>query len=122
MFGWAGIAALDNGMSKTWTIVIAVAAGIVAVISITALFYFIYKLQDSGGGVRIQNAIGKVGNVYIPIQGNAGSIGKIQVNVQGGLREMQALTKDEEDLKTGTVVKVVGVISNSILVVKKMSK
>lgn len=122
IFGWAGIAAIDYGLSKSWTIVIAVAAGIVAMISISALFYFIYKLQDSGGGVRIKNAIGKVGNVYIPIKANSGNIGKIQVNVQGGLREMQALTKEDEDLKTGTVVKVVGVISNSILVVSKMSK
>lgn len=122
MFGWGGIAALDYGLDRTWTIIISIIAGLVAVLIITALFYFISRLQDSGGGINIRFALGKIGNVYLPIKANGGNIGKIQVTVQGGLREMQAITKDMEDLPTGTVVKVVGIASNSILVVKKINQ
>ena len=119
LFGWAGIAAWDNGMSKTWTIVIAIAAGLVAMLVVASLFYFISKLVDSGGAMNYRNAINKVGNVYIPITANSGNIGKIQINIQGSLRECQAITRGNEDLKTGSVVKVVGVTSNDILIVQK---
>jgi membrane protein implicated in regulation of membrane protease activity len=122
LFGWAGIAAIDAGLSKTITIIIAFAAGLVAMVLISTLFYFVSKMVDSGGALKIRNALNQIGDVYIPIKANAGNVGKIQVTVQGSLREMQAITKKDEDLSTGTVVKVTGVMSNSILVVEKFNK
>ncbi len=121
LFGWAGIAAFENGMNRTWTIVIAIMAGLFAMLIVASLFYFMGKLVDSGGALNLKNALNKVGNVYIPIKANSGSIGKVQMNIQGSLRELQAMTKGSEDLQTGTVVKVVGIASNSILIVEKVS-
>lgn len=122
IFGWAGIAAWSEELSKGWTIVVAVVAGLIAMALNGTLFYFLSKMQDQGGGLRIQNALGQIGDIYIPVKGAGGSVGKIQVAIQGSVREMQAITKDEADLPTGTVVKVVGVVSNSILVVEKLNK
>ncbi|MCD4737424.1 MAG: hypothetical protein K8R53_15375 [Bacteroidales bacterium] len=122
LFGWAGIAAWNEGMSKTWTILIATAAGLLAMIIITALFYFISKMQDSGGALRIRYALNQIGNVYIPIKAKAGNVGKVQIALQDSMREMQAITRGDEDLNTGAVVKVVGIVSNSILVVEKIDK
>ncbi|NOX45657.1 MAG: hypothetical protein GXO89_01605 [Chlorobi bacterium] len=122
LFGWGGIAAFQNGFSRTWTIIIAFIAGVIALLAVSALFYFMGKLVDSGGSLRIRNALGKIGDVYIPIKANAGSIGKVQITVQGSLREMQAMTKGDSDLKTGTVVKVTGIAGNNILVVDKVSQ
>jgi len=121
LFGWAGIAAIDAGLSKTITIIIAITAGLVAMGLISTLFYFVSKMVDSGGALRIKNALNKVGDVYIPVKANAGNVGKIQITIQGSLREMQAITKKEEDLSTGTVVRVTGIVSNSILVVEKFN-
>lgn len=120
MFGWAGIAAWNEGMDKTWTIVIAIAAGLITMAVVTALFYYISKLQDSGGSIKIKNALNQIGNVYLPIKADGGNVGKVQITIQNSLREMPAITKGDMDLATGTVVKVVGIVSNSILVVQKM--
>lgn len=122
MFGWAGIAAIRNGFSVSGTITIAIAAGLVVMLVVSALFYFISKMQDAGGTLKIRNALGKTGEVYIPILGKGKNIGKIQITIQGALREMQAITKGKDDLPTGTVVKVVGALSNSILVVEKLTR
>lgn len=121
LFGWSGIAAFENGLDRTWTIVVAICAGLFAMLIVASLFYFMGKLVDSGGALNLRNAIGKVGNVYIPIKAKSESTGKVQINIQGSLRELAAMTKGEEDLKTGAVVKVVGVASNSILIVEKVS-
>ncbi len=120
MFGWAGIAAWNEDMSKTWTIIIAIIAGLITMGVVTALFYYISRLQDAGGSIKITNALNQIGNVYIPIKAHAGNVGKVQITIQESLREMPAITKGEEDLATGTVVKVVGIVSNSILVVQKV--
>ncbi len=120
MFGWAGIAAWNEGLSRTWTIVVALAAGLFMMAVVAALFYYISKLQDSGGSIKIRNALNQVGNVYIPIKADGGNVGKVQITIQNSLREMPAITKGDMDLATGTVIKVVGIVSNSILVVQKM--
>ncbi len=122
MFGWAGIAAWNEGLSKTWTISIAILVGLITMGVVSALFYYMSKLQDAGGSLKIRNALNQVGNVYIPIKAAGGNVGKIQITIQGSFREMPAITKDDEELATGTVVKVVGIVSNSILVVQKVLK
>ncbi|HPE57036.1 MAG TPA: hypothetical protein P5514_07275 [Bacteroidales bacterium] len=122
LFGWGGIAAWTEGASRPWTIVIAVIAGLIAMTLNASLFYFMSKMQDQGGGLKIQNALGQIGDVYLPIKAEGGNVGKIQVAIQGSIREMQAITKDKFDLTTGSVVKVIGVVSNSILVVEKLNK
>ncbi|MCD4697596.1 MAG: hypothetical protein K8S16_15325 [Bacteroidales bacterium] len=122
MFGWAGIAAWNEGLSKTWTITVAVVVGGITMAVVSALFYYMSKLQDAGGSLKIRNALNKVGSVYIPIEAAGGNVGKVQITIQDALREMPAITKGDEDLATGTVIKVVGIVSNSILVVQKISK
>jgi hypothetical protein len=39
--------------------------------------------------------------------------------VQGSLRELEAVTNDPEDLKTGSIARVVDVSTNNILTVTK---
>jgi hypothetical protein len=118
VFGWAGIAGIHADFSQFWTLVFATGLGLVMMLLVSLLFYGIGKLADTGT-MDIRNAIGQVGNVYIPIQASSGNIGKIQVNIQDSIREMRAVTKKDLDLPTGTVVKVTGVISGSILLVEK---
>ncbi len=121
VFGWAGITGIHADFPTFWTIVFATVLGIGMMFLISLLFYSIGKLVESGN-MDIHNAINQVGNVYIPIKANRGNIGKIQVNIQDSLREMRAITKQDEDLPTGTVIKVIGIVSGNILVVKKFSE
>lgn len=120
LFGWSGIAAFESGLGKSWAIVIAAIGGLVAMLAVSTLFYFMSKLVDNGGTLIISNALNKIGKVYIPILANNGNIGKVEINVQGSVREMQAMTKGDTDLKTGMPVKVTGISNGNILIVEKI--
>lgn len=121
IFGWSGIAALENDLSRPWVIIIATFCGLVMMFIMAGLFYLINKLQDSGT-LDINNAIGAIGEVYLTIGLERGTIGKVSIRVQGALRELEALTDESSDLKTGTVVQVVEVTSNGILLVERLKK
>ncbi len=121
IFGWAGIAGINEGLSHIWTILLAFALGIIAMLIISLLFYYISKLTASGN-LDIRNALAKIGTVYLPIKAKSENIGKVQITVQDSLKEHDAITKKDEYLPTGTVVKVTGIVSGRILVVEKFNK
>jgi membrane protein implicated in regulation of membrane protease activity len=118
IFSWTGIAALDAGASEQKSLLVATLAGLAMMALMTTLFYFMSRMSASGT-MRIENALGKTGEVYLPVKANRGGIGKIMLKVQGSLREMEAITDDQEDLATGTVVKVKEIIDQNILNVSK---
>lgn len=117
VFSWTGIACIDGGLSVFASIAISIIAGCIIVVVMAALFYYMSKLSDSGT-LNINNAIHKTGTVYLTIPGKRKSMGKVQVKVQG-LQTLDALTDDEEDIKTGSIIEVTGVVSNEILLVKR---
>ena len=78
------------------------------------------KLTDDGT-LKLKNAVGKLGEAYLPIPENRNGYGKVQVKVQGSLRELQAMTDMNEAIPTGAIVEVLEVINNEILLVKKSS-
>jgi membrane protein implicated in regulation of membrane protease activity len=118
MFSWTGIASLNAGFSTPMSVLIAFVAGIIIMTIMGALFYYFSKLTDSGT-LNTNNAVGGVGEVYLPIHAKRGNIGKVSIKVQSSFRELDAMTDDDLDLPTGTVVNVVSVIKNDILVVTK---
>ena len=121
IFGWTGVTCLDNGLSTGITLTIAIIAGLIMMVATSALFFWIHSLAESGT-LKINNAIGQVGEVYLPIGKNRSKIGKISIKVQGSLRELEALTDENEDLATGSIIEVVDVISAELLLVKKLTK
>jgi hypothetical protein len=121
IFGWTGVTCLENGLSTGVTLTIAVVAGLIMMVATSALFFWIHSLAESGT-LKINNAVGQIGEVYLPIGKNRSKIGKISIKVQGSLRELEALTDEDKDLTTSTVVKVVEVISAELLLVKKLTK
>ncbi|MBV7268780.1 hypothetical protein [Winogradskyella luteola] len=121
IFGWSGIACIDAGLSKPMTIIISVVCGLLMMLIMATLFYFISKLADSGT-LKYKNALDAVGEVYLTIGADRSRIGKVSVNVQGTVRELDALTDAANDLKSGTIIKVVDVTSNGILIVDHTRK
>jgi len=121
IFGWTGVVCIDNHLSTTLTIIFSSIGGLLMMIATSLLFFWMNKLTHSGT-LKMKNAIGVIGEVYIPIGANRKNIGKVQIKVQGSLRELEAITDEDEDLKTSTLVEVIEIVSAEILLVKKISK
>ena len=82
-----------------------------------AMFYYMKKLEHSGT-LDYKNAVGKIGEVYLTIGANRSKMGKVHVRVQDALRELEALTDAETDLKSGSIITVKDVTENGILIVE----
>jgi len=118
IFGWTGIACLDSEMSMMAVIITSLVAGLIMMSVMAAIFYFFSKLTDSGT-MNIQNAVGGIGEIYLTVRAKRGNIGKVSLMVQGSLRELEAITDDEEDLKNGMVISVKEVINGNLLLISK---
>lgn len=118
IFSWAGIACLDSGLGHGTSIIVSFFAGTAMMFIMGGVFYFLGKATVSGT-LKMKNAIGAVGEVYMEIKAKRGNIGQVQVQVQGSLRTLEALTDEEEDLKPGTVVNVTEIANDTILIVSK---
>jgi len=120
IFGWTGIAALNSGISKGVTLLLAIISGLVIMFIVAGIFYSMSKLVESGN-MNLRNAINSIGEVYLPIPGNRSGMGKIQINLQGTLSEIDAVTNGKL-LKTGEIVRVTDIINNQVLLVEKNNK
>ena len=99
-----------------------------ALLAGTASLYFIAKTMQlllslqADGTVKIRNALGQVGQVYIRIPANEQGMGKVNITVQEQFREFDAVTESEEMIKTGEMVYVTDVRAGNVLVVEKVEK
>lgn len=116
IFSWTGIACIDSGLSVGVSILISTLAGLAMMAIMAALLYFISKTNVSGT-LKMKNAIGLIGEVYLTLQAKRGSIGKVQIKVQGSVRTLDALTDDEDDIPSGKVITVSNIINDNILLV-----
>ncbi|MDX9694672.1 MAG: serine protease [Bacteroidales bacterium] len=116
IFGWTGIACIDGGLGVGTAIIISVLAGLLMMVIMASIIYFMGKLTDSGT-LNLKNAIGKVGTVYLTIPPKRSGLGQVQIKVQG-LQTLDAMTDNDEEIKTGMVIKVTDVLNNEILLVK----
>jgi len=116
IFSWTGIACLDGGLSGGIALLIASVSGLAMMALMAGLFYAMGRMNVDGT-MKIQQAVGKVGEVYLPILAKRGGIGQVQVKVGGSLRTLDALTDDESDLATGRMVMVSKIVNDNILLV-----
>jgi len=118
VFSWVGLACIDAEYSTGLTVGISAASGLVMMGIMTTLFYFVSQMTDSGT-MNINNAKGKVATIYIPVKAKRSNMGKVQIKIQSSLRELDAITDEEEDLATNSVVKVIDVINDNVLLVER---
>ncbi len=116
MFGWAGIISMAFDLKIGFTILVAVLTGLVSLIAVASLLYFITKMQYSGT-MEIENAIGKVGSVVLKIPPKKQGTGQVQINVQGSLRTLDAMTEEKEQISSGTQIQVIDVQEDGVLIV-----
>jgi membrane protein implicated in regulation of membrane protease activity len=117
MFGLVGL-----GLSRQFWVpdVIAAAVGIIAGLFtfwvIAKLFSSMTKLQ-SDGTLKLSNAIGQQGKVYLTIP--AEGTGQVQVAFQGRLMIYDAISANKEEIKTGDQIVVIDIAGGNILVVER---
>lgn len=118
IFGWSGIAFLDYGLDNGLAIFLSLCCGLLMMVIMASLFYLMGKLTESGT-FNMKSAIGKTASVYLRIPANKSGLGKIQVNIQG-LKTINAMTDNIEDISSGSVVRICGVVSEDVLMVEKV--
>lgn len=115
LFGWTGYVLSGTPLATVFVILIATAAGLLGTLLIGLMFYSMRRLQGSGN-IHYSNAIGKTAEVYIPIPARRDGRGKVMVTIQERLVEAEAITDDEQKLRTGETVRVVGKTGSTLIV------
>ena len=116
-FGLGGYAAIQSGRFSAIAIVFAVVCGGAAMYGVHWLMQLMYRLgQDRT--LRIAQAVGQRGTVYVPIPGGNAGEGKVQISVQERLIECVAVTSEPRELPTGARVAVTRIISPSTVEVQ----
>jgi len=118
LFAWSGLACIEGGYTLATILIISIISGIIMMLIMASLFYYISKFAYSGT-MEFKNAIGETGHVYLSIPAKKSGVGKVQVKVQGALRTLDAMTEDAENIKTGSLITVTEIINENILLVKR---
>lgn len=119
--GWAGIVFIDFGVSNILSIFLAILCGIATLFGTAYLMKAVLKLQ-SNGTIQLGTAVGKTGQVYIPIPPKGKGRGKVNIVVQDRYIEVDAVTDSEDILKTGETVRVVSTDENGLVMVERVIK
>lgn len=116
--GWTAYA-LSDVLKPVWGLLIGAAAGALAAFLLAYALRQAMKLE-SEGNLDYRNAVGKKGTVYIKVPHNRTGIGHVNVTFQERLMEVDAVTDENEDLKTGTAVEITGLEKETTVIVKKV--
>lgn len=114
--GWMGVAAISWNASTIMAFILSFCAGWLALVFVAWSIRAALRMQQSGN-IVLENAVGKIGEVYIPIPASNSGFGKVNVIVQDRLSEFDAVTQADRELKTGEDVTVIGVASEGVLIV-----
>ena len=118
---WTAILLQEQIASKALLMIIAFAVGALLVFAVMMLFKGLSKMQQSGNIDVYKSAIGCNGKVYLTVPAERKGTGKVQININNSVREYDALTDSEDDLKTGTSIKVTEVLDTNTLLVEEIN-
>lgn len=114
--GWSMVVFFDLTEIVWLSILLGIICGVICMILLAYIFKKFNDLQSSGN-IDINNAIGKIGTVYLTIPGHRSGKGKINVIVQERYIEVEAIT-DEDTIPTGSDIKIIDCIGDHLLVQK----
>ena len=120
IFSWTGLACIKSACGTFTVLLSSTIAGILMMLAMAGVYYLMSKLTESGN-VDLNKAVGAIGEVYLIIKGNRKAMGKVQLKIEGTFKTLDAITDDDEDIKTGELVDVIDVTNNNILIVKTNS-
>jgi hypothetical protein len=107
MGSWVGFLLSRAGVDEIIASICALVSGIIALFFIAKIMQMLLGLQEDGT-MKVKNALGQIGQVYIRIPAEEKGMGKVNVTVQERLCEFDAVTEKSENIKTCRV-SVVGI-------------
>lgn len=117
-FGWSGVAFYSSIGNKLLLIFVAVLVGAGFIFIFFILILQILKLTEDNT-FKLENLIGRAGEVYLTIPADMKGKGKITISVNGTSHELPAMTEEKENISSGDSVRVT-YIYDKILVVSKI--
>ncbi len=115
-FGWAGVSFWNAIPNAILLGIVSALVGCFFVAIFIFLFRQMMKLQ-SNGAFDINDAVGKVCDVYLRIPGQNQGLGKVQISFNGSVQELNARTLGEQ-IPSGAKVRVLRVIDKKVLEVE----
>lgn len=109
MFGAAGLTLNGAGAGPVLSPLLAIVPGYLMALGTAWLTRKMMSLE-SDGSLRLENAVGAAGNVYLSIPSSGNGFGKVLFPLQGRTVELRAVTSDPEPIPSGTSITVVGVV------------
>lgn len=116
-FGWGGVVAIREGFSLFGATLVALVTGSVLMAAVVVLMRGLFAMRHSGT-LDYRNAIGAVGDVYLPIPADMQGPGQVEVMVQGRLAVVQAFTRSPRRIPNRTRVRVVDTLDAQTLLVE----
>lgn len=117
-FGWTGVSLWNTIPNPALLCVAGVVVGCIFVAIFLFLFSQMMKLQ-SNGAFNINDAVGKVCDVYLRIPGQNQGLGKVQISFNGSVQELDARTAGDQ-IPSGARVRVLRVIDKKVLEVESV--
>jgi hypothetical protein len=111
LFGAIGLWLNGRGVPLLITLPAAAAGGMAATF-VTALLTRQMARLESDGTLRLDNAIGQAGTVYLPVPAHREGFGMVQFTLQGRTVELRAVADEDAVIPTGTTVIVTSVMED----------
>lgn len=118
-FGWIGGMALEYGLPLLGAVAVASFAGACVMGIVVLMFRTIYAMR-SDGTVKISEAVGAIGTVYITLPPRKSSGGQVVVNFSGRQETLAALCAAEQPIPSGDKVKVISIIEGRTVLVEPL--
>ncbi|HEX6309507.1 MAG TPA: hypothetical protein VFZ69_15020 [Longimicrobiales bacterium] len=114
LFGAVGLWLAARGLPLLVTLPAALIAGTGALIGTAYVTRQMLRLE-SDGTIRVDNALGLSGTVYLPVPARGGGHGVVQFTIQGRTVELRAISENDDVIPTGTAVIAVAVMPGDIV-------
>ncbi|MBK5721568.1 NfeD family protein [Dysgonomonas sp. Marseille-P4677] len=119
-FGWTGASLYTSFENKFVLGIVAFLVGTLFIVIFFLVMRALMKLSEDNT-FKIEDTIGQTADVYMNIPAAKKGKGKIFVSIKGSTHELPAITASEEDIRSGSLVRV-DAIEGGILLVTPISK
>lgn len=115
VFSWSSIVGVSSKMPNFLAILLGLALGFLTMFLVAKIIQLSVRLQENGT-LNMNNCLGEIATVYVPIPPKDEGEGKITVTVQGRFTELTAVSLNKNMLKTGASVRIVDLRGDTVVV------
>lgn len=114
-FGWTGVVFYKSINNHILLTAIAIVVGAIFVFAFLLVVRSFFGLAENNT-FKLEDTIGQTGDVYLKIPANKTGRGKVLISIKGSVRELEAVTMEENTITTGKTVKVVALDGTNLIV------